>query len=260
MSQPTPTPHFTEPTTNYWQEILPNPNTSSTSSPSSSSSPSSTTQNPLSTPQPPYKYAYPSLLPDSRILLLPIRPLPHNPTHAVASLLVNQASMKVVDSLAAFLAERVRGLRVGNVGVGVEPEVVVGLPTLGLAVAPGVARALGLGYSQKFWYDPALSAPITSITSPTPGLKKIHLDPHQLPLLRGKRIVIIDDAVSSGATLATVWDLLESLGANVVACGVVMKQGERWMQRLGPERVQRLVWVLESPLLEMVEDGWGVRS
>ncbi|KAB8300130.1 hypothetical protein EYC80_000360 [Monilinia laxa] len=226
---------FTEPTTSYWQEIL-------TSHPSQNA---------------PWKFGYPAQLPDSRFLVLPIRPLKSNPKHAVASLLVNQASMDVVDILADFLADLVRRF---------QPEVIIGLPTLGLSLAPLVARNLGLkryvplGYSRKFWYDDALSADVSSITSPEMGLKKVYLDPHQLPLVLGKRAVIIDDAVSSGATLKTTWDLLERIGCDIVGCGVVMKQGERWQEKIGRERVEKLFYVLESPLLEAVEDGWALRS
>jgi adenine/guanine phosphoribosyltransferase-like PRPP-binding protein len=145
------------------------------------------------------------------------------------------------------------------------PELVIGLPTLGLALAPVVARALGharyvpMGYSRKFWYDEALSAAVHSITSPTPG-KRIYLDPHLRPLIEGKRLVLVDDAVSSGTTLLAAWDLIESLGGNVVACGVAMLQGRRWVDKLGAERAARVVGVFESPLLQAVPDGWVLRD
>ncbi|QSZ35036.1 hypothetical protein DSL72_007899 [Monilinia vaccinii-corymbosi] len=233
MSQPP--LHFTEPTTSYWQEII-------ISNPSQNA---------------PWKFGYPAQLPDSRFLMLPIRPLNDNPKHAVASLLVNQASLDVLDILADFLAALVRAF---------EPEVIIGLPTLGLSLAPIVARKLGLkryvplGYSRKFWYDEALSTEVSSITSPELGLKRVYLDPHQLPLVSGKRAVIIDDAVSSGVTLKMTWDLLERVGCDIVGCGVVMKQGKKWQEKFGQERVAKLVYVLESPLLEAVDDGWALRS
>jgi hypothetical protein len=104
---------FTEPTTHYWQEILP-------------------ASHPISPP--PWRYGVAAQLPDSRILILPIRPLKNESNDAVASLLVNQASMEVVAELGNFLAELVRPF---------EPEVVIGLPTLGLSLAPIVAQRLG---------------------------------------------------------------------------------------------------------------------
>ena len=227
--------HFTETTRDYWQQFLP-----------------------ADAPRPaaPWRLGYPAELPDGRVLMLPIRQLAAEPTHAVASLLVNQASLDVVDTLAAMLAERLRP---------VAPAVVIGLPTRGLALAPPVARGLGharyvpMGYSRKFWYDEALSAPVHSITSPVPG-KRVYLDPHLLPLVRGRRVALVDDALSTGTTMQAAWDLIESLGAEVVACGAAMLQGRRWAARLGADRVQRVVGVFDSPLLQAVPEGWALRQ
>jgi hypothetical protein len=110
--------HYTEPTTNYWQEVL---------------EPTLPTHR---SKQPPFQYGYPAVLPDQHILMLPIRPLLSNPDHAVASLLVNQASMHVVKVLANLLADRI---------IAFKPDIVIGLPTLGLALAPLVAEKLGMG-------------------------------------------------------------------------------------------------------------------
>ncbi len=226
---------FTEATTAYWQELLP-----------ADRAPSS---------EPPWRHGYPARLTDGRVLVLPIRALASEPTHAVASLILNQAAL--ADALAAMLARELADA--------FAPELLVGLPTLGLSLAAPVARALGhsryapMGYSRKFWYDEALSAPVQSITSPVPG-KRIYLDPNLLPLLKGRRVVVIDDAVSTGTTLRAAWDLLEALGADVVGVGVAMKQGRRWELALGAERAARVVGVFESPLLELGEGGWVVRD
>ena len=78
-------------------------------------------------------------------------------------------------------------------------------------------------------------------------------------MVQGKRAIIIDDAVSSGKTLQASWDFLESkeVGCQVLAAGVVMKQGERWKALLGERRVE---WVYQCPLLKAVEGGWDVRE
>ncbi|KUJ20898.1 uncharacterized protein LY89DRAFT_729717 [Mollisia scopiformis] len=228
-----PAPYFTGPTTHSWQEIL--PSGSNTGSP--------------------WQYAYPACLPDQRILMLPIRQTA--PNEAVASLLTTHAAIDVADELGEYLAEIVREYN---------PEVIVGLPTLGLSVARTVAKALGhkryiaLGYSRKFWYTDALSTQVSSITSPD-HLKKIYVDPHTVPLLTGKKIFIIDDAVSSGKTLKMSWDLLESsnVGCEVLGAGVIMKQGENWRGQLGPDREEKLNWVFNSPLLRRVDGGWDTR-
>jgi adenine/guanine phosphoribosyltransferase-like PRPP-binding protein len=230
------TAHFTETTTGYWQRLIP-----AGEAPQAGA---------------PWRHGYPARLPDSRVLMLPIRQLASEPAHAVASLIVNQASLEVVDTLAAMLADRLSAFAA---------EHVIGLPTLGLALAPGVTRALGharyvpLGYSRKFWYEEALSVPVVSITTPVPG-KRVYLDPNLRPLVEGRRLVLVDDAISSGSTLDAAWDLIESVGGEVAACGVAMIQGRRWVEKLGAARAGRVVGVFESPLLKAVPQGWVPRD
>ena len=68
--------------------------------------------------------------------MLPIRQIAGQPSEAMASLIINQASLSVHDELGDMLAEAVRDL---------DPEVVIGLPTLGLTLAKVVAQSLGKG-------------------------------------------------------------------------------------------------------------------
>ncbi len=201
---------------------------------------------------PPYRHAYPARLPDGCVLALPIRPLAGSPDQAVASLIANQAALDVTDSLTGHMVALARP---------VGAEVVVGLPTLGMVFAPGVARGLAhtrwvpLGTSRKFWYDEALSTPVASITTPGGG-KRVYLDPNQWPLLRGRRVLVVDDAVSSGETLTQVWDLLERLEAQVTGVAVVMRQGTRWRERLGAPRSGMVHGVFDTPRLQLKPDGW----
>jgi adenine/guanine phosphoribosyltransferase-like PRPP-binding protein len=142
-----------------------------------------------------HRGAYPSALPDGRQILLPIRILPRDGSQAVASLIVNQASFAVQDALADAMAAIWR-----DAGA----EVVIGVPMLGLPLADALARRLGhermvpLGTSRKFWYEERLSEPLKSITTPGGG-KDIYLDPRMLPLLEGRRVLVVDDVVSSGS-------------------------------------------------------------
>lgn len=193
---------------------------------------------------------YPATLPDGRQILLPIRVLPGDGTQAVASLIVNQASFAVHDAL-------VEGMAALWAGVGA--EVVIGVPTLGLSLANALARRLGhsrmvaLGTSRKFWYDPALSEPLKSITTPGGG-KDIYLDPRMLPLLQGRRVLLVDDVVSSGSSLAAVLRLLAKAGIEPVGIAVAMEQGARWRAVLpGAGRVKG---VFATPILQARAEGF----
>lgn len=171
---------------------------------------------------------YPAVLPDGRQIALPIRILPGDGNAAVASLIVNQASFAVEDALTDAMAA-LAGRHA--------PDVIIGVPTLGLPLANGVARRLGhtrmvaLGTSRKFWYSEELSEPMSSITSPTHA-KQLYLDPRMLPLLEGRRIVVIDDVISSGASMLAVLRLLDKAGLRPLGIVVAMLQGERWRRAL----------------------------
>jgi adenine/guanine phosphoribosyltransferase-like PRPP-binding protein len=200
--------------------------------------------NPAPAPGPPYGDRFSVELGPTQFLTLPIRPLPAAGT-AVASFIANQASFAVLDVLTERMVALAAALR---------PEVVVGLPTLGLAFAPGVARGLGqenfvpLGYSRKFWYRAALSVPIRSITTPGEG-KRLYVDPLILPRLAGRRVLIVDDVASTGASLRAVAVLLGNLHVEIAGCVVAMRQGASEMAL--PVRS-----VFQTPRFTRRPDGW----
>jgi adenine/guanine phosphoribosyltransferase-like PRPP-binding protein len=196
---------------------------------------------------------YPATLPDGRQVALPIRVLPGGSDRAVASLIVNQASFAVEDALAEAMTEAARHYH---------PAVVVGVPTLGLSLAANVARRLGhprmvaLGTSRKFWYDEALSEPLRSITSPG-GEKRIYVDPRMLPVLEGRPFVLVDDVVSTGASLVSVLRLLQRAGLRPAAAIFAMLQGERWRNALAEAGMGDLPihGATATPLLGRGPDG-----
>lgn len=191
---------------------------------------------------------YPACLPDGRQLALPIRVLPGGDDRAVASFIVNQASFEVEDALAAVMADHARAYR---------PDVIVGVPTLGLPLAANVARRLGhsrmvaLGTSRKFWYDEALSEPLKSITTPG-GEKRIYIDPRMLPLLSGKRFVLVDDVVSTGASLVSVLRLLANAGLRPEAAVFGMVQSDKWKAHAVDVPIHGAI---ATPLLTRGADG-----
>jgi adenine/guanine phosphoribosyltransferase-like PRPP-binding protein len=184
---------------------------------------------------------YPARFEDGRILLLPIRPLPDG-KRALASLIINQAGFAVLDALATALAQKLAAF---------VPDIVVGLPTLGLTLASAVAQKLGhtryvpLGNSVKFWYGAELSVPLSSVTTPDQR-KRLFIDPRMRPLLEGRRIALIDDVVSSGTSMQAGIALLEICGVRPVVLGAAMLQSELWKERLAG---WDMVSVLHTPVL-----------
>ncbi len=224
-------------TTNFWQHLY------------SDAELSAQTEFSLSAP---HRFGYPVRLPDGRYLVLPIREVAGAEGRAVASLISNQASFEVVRALATAMTQLAQSMRC---------DVVVGLPTLGLVFAPLVAERLGfdryvpMGYSRKFWYDEKLSVAVQSLTTPNQA-KRLFLDPNQLELVHGRRVLIVDDAVSTGGTLSAAIALLEQAGAQVVGAVLAMRQGNAWQQRLGSAWTNRIVGVFDSPRLRRSEGGW----
>jgi adenine/guanine phosphoribosyltransferase-like PRPP-binding protein len=202
----------------------------------------------------PHNGFFPAELGDGRQIRLPIRPLADG-KHALASLIINQAGFAVVDALAEELAASLAVF---------QPDVVVGLPTLGLTLASEVAKHLGhsryvpLGTSRKFWYLDELSVPMSSIT--TEQQKRLYIDPRMLPLIAGKRVALVDDVISSGASITAGLSLLNASNIEPVVIGAGMLQSDRWVTKLSdlnakwPERVRG---VFSTPLLEKVEGGWS---
>jgi len=216
----------------FWQEILP--------------------AGSLSLPEG-FTDCYPAEFADGRQLVLPIRQLPHS-HHAVASLIVNQASFAVLGTLADAVAERLKPFA---------PDIVVGVPTLGLTLAGAVAPRLGharyvpLGTSKKFWYLDELSVPLSSIT--TPGhQKRLHIDPRMLPLIEGARVALVDDVISSGTSMLAGLRLLAAVDVEPVVLGVAMVQTDRWQHRIaefGAGLPERVVGALHTPLLARGANG-----
>jgi adenine/guanine phosphoribosyltransferase-like PRPP-binding protein len=200
-----------------------------------------------------HKHFFPATLADGRQLQLPIRPLPDG-RHALASLIINQASFAVVDALADDLATRL---------LPYAPDVVIGLPTLGLTLASEVAKKLGhsryvpLGTSRKFWYEDALSVPMSSITTPD-QIKRLYIDPRMLPLIEGARVALVDDVISSGTSIKAALTLLQSCRITPVVIGAAMLQSERWKPALEAHSAgltQIVEGCFATPMLVRGEDG-----
>lgn len=191
--------------------------------------------------------SYAAPMRDGSALLLPMRD--YGAT-AIAGLIVNQASFAVVDTLVKWLAADVQHLGA---------EIVVGLPTLGHTLGAGVARMLGHsnwvapGTTRKLWYDEALSVATRSVTSPGGG-RTMWLDPRLVRRLAGRRVLVVDDVISTGSSALAGIGLLERAGIVPVAFAVAMSQGDEWHKKWNAE--VPLIAAFETPIFKRVGDGW----
>jgi len=79
--------------------------------------------------------------------------------------------------------------------------------------------------SYKPYMGDALSAETLSITTGEP--QTLYLDEKDRDLMQGKKVVVVDDVISTGSTLQGMRLLLQKAGASVVAEAAIFTEGER---------------------------------
>ena len=100
---------------------------------------------------------------------------------------------------------------------------------------------------------------MSSITTPDDS-KTVYLDPNLVPRLQGRRVILVDDTISSGTTAMAVLALLERAGATVVGLVFAMSQGNAWKSSLTPVRRDKVRFVFQSQHLDYTPEGWVVNT
>lgn len=205
---------------------------------------------------PPYEGVYPVKLPDHDWAELPFLALPPDFTTAIAYLCITENSFELEDRLSTAMADLARPLA---------PDVVIGMPTLGMVLAASVAKKLGhkhyvpLSYSRKFWFEDELSIPVISITSPLKP-KTVFIDPRLIERLEGKRVLLVEDVISTGGTVSAELELMKKIGADVVGVVTAIKETRVWVDKLGaadPSWPSLVKAPISCPLFRKVEGGWA---
>jgi adenine/guanine phosphoribosyltransferase-like PRPP-binding protein len=179
-------------------------------------------------PPPPYEQGFPVKLPDGDWAVLPFLALPPDFSTAIAYLCITENSFELEDRLSSAMAERARPLRA---------DVVVGMPTLGMVLAASVGKKLGhpyyvpLSYSRKFWFEDELSVPVNSITTPVQP-KTVYIDPRLIERLEGRRVLLVEDVISTGGTVAAELALMRRIGADVVGVMTAIRETRVWIDKL----------------------------
>lgn len=109
-----------------------------------------------------------------------------------------------------------------------EVEALVTPEVKAVPLAHALSRITGKPYvvarkTEKPYMINPVSRQVLSITTGKPQL--LVLDGADVPLIRGKKVAIVDDVVSTGSTLAGLRELIESVGGEVVAVLAVFTEG-----------------------------------
>ena len=98
----------------------------------------------------------------------------------------------------------------------VEADIVCGVPDSGLAAAEGYAKASGIPFALAFHKNSYIGR---SFIKPTDAQRKaaVHMKLSVLPsVVRGKRMILIDDSIVRGNTMKQIIEMLKAAGAKEV--------------------------------------------
>ena len=118
-------------------------------------------------------------------------------------------------------------------------DIVATVATMGIPVAIEVTRALGLDQyvilhkTPKIHLADAVREPVRSIT--TDADQQLLFDRVRISDVQGKRVAIVDDVISTGASTGAALRLLRSVGADVVAIGTLVTEASVWRTSLGED-------------------------
>ena len=144
--------------------------------------------------------------------------IPINDTTAFASFVV-LGDTELVSACAPELVKRI-----GQV------DAVVTAEAKGIALAYEISRLLGLKEfivarkSTKTYMKNVVSASVHSIT--TAGEQHLYLDGVDADKIRGKKVCLLDDVISTGGSLKAVENLVEQAGGIVCGRMAILAEGE----------------------------------
>lgn len=167
------------------------------------------------------------------------------PNVAISLLMTIDEKISVIRTAGLELATMVEHLNI---------EAVASAATLGIPVGAAVAEGLGLDRqfvlqkTAKKHLDDALVEPLSSITARDD--QALRLDRRWLSHLDGKRLVFVDDVVSTGGSCAAALRLLTRAGARVVAVAALLVEGDAWRAKLGQAHADLVHYLAKIPIFE----------
>jgi adenine phosphoribosyltransferase len=109
-----------------------------------------------------------------------------------------------------------------------EHDVLITAESKGIPLAYEMSRQSGKNYilarkSVKVYMRDPIGVDVVSIT--TKGLQKLYLDRQDMESLHGRRVLIVDDVVSTGESLHALEQLVALAGGKVAAKATVLAEG-----------------------------------
>lgn len=149
---------------------------------------------------------------------------------ALALLITVDMGVEFMSRAGAELAEIIRPYDV---------DIVATVATMGIPVAVEVTRHLGLDQyvilhkTPKIHLADAVSESVRSIT--TDVEQRLLFDRARIKDVDGKRVAIVDDVISTGASTGTALRLLRGVGAEIVVIGTLVTEASIWRTSLGDD-------------------------
>ena len=118
-------------------------------------------------------------------------------------------------------------------------DIVATVATMGIPVVVEVTRHLGLDQyvilhkTPKIHLADAVSEPVRSIT--TDVEQRLLFDRARIRDVEGRRVAIVDDVISTGASTGAALRLLRRVGANIVVIGTLVTEASVWRGSLGDD-------------------------
>jgi adenine/guanine phosphoribosyltransferase-like PRPP-binding protein len=129
------------------------------------------------------------------------------------------------------------GVELAAALVAYDVDIVASVATMGIPLAIEVSRALGLDDYLIFQKTPkihlrdAISEPVRSITTGTP--QRLLFDRARVHAVAGRRVALVDDVISTGASVLAALALLRRVDAVPVAIGTLVTEASAWRSALG---------------------------
>ncbi len=108
-------------------------------------------------------------------------------------------------------------------------DVIITAESKGIPLAYEMSRQLGKKYfvarkSVKAYMTEPISVNVHSIT--TAGTQTLYLDRDEANYIKGKNVLIVDDVISTGESLAAVQKLVNEAGGHIVGNAAVLAEGD----------------------------------